>query len=61
MMQRPGYDTIQRIAQKRAREIMARALESTTIIDMLAIAYLQSMLDTGNARRFVETMAKGAK
>lgn len=57
MMTKPGYEKVRRIAQKRAREIMRRALETTTIIDMLAIAYLQSVLDTGNARRYADHLA----
>lgn len=52
MIEMPGYEKVQRIAQKRAREVLSRALESTTLVDMLTLAYMQAVLDTGNARRY---------
>lgn len=54
MMAKPGYDKVLRIAQKRAREVASRTIESTTIHDMMTLAYMMAILDTANARRSSE-------
>lgn len=58
MMEMPGYDKIMRIAQKRARHVFKCAAESTTIHDMLTMAYMQAILDQGNSARLARLERK---
>lgn len=61
MVKTHGFDKVLRIAQKRADEMIRKGATDMTFRDAMTWAYLMSVLDQGNVRRYEQYLTDDDK